>query len=68
MSDKSANLFEAYIASGRRSMNAFQFAEYVKTDREMIKSVKFVPPSIGSEGFGRFDVELSSKHYEVVFD
>ncbi|WP_017903571.1 hypothetical protein [Pseudomonas asplenii] len=68
MSDKNVNLFEAYLVNGRRSMTASQFADFVKTDRDEIKKVRFVPPVIGSEGFGRFDVELNSKHFEVAFD
>lgn len=68
MPDKNVNLFEAYLSTGRKSMTATQFADFVKTDRDEIKKVRFVPPTIGSDGFGRFDVELNSKHYEVAFD
>ncbi|CAB5577642.1 Uncharacterised protein [Pseudomonas putida] len=68
MSARNTNLFEAYISSSKRSLTADQFIDLARRDRDEIKSVKFVPPKIGSEGFGRFDVELSSTSYEVAFD
>lgn len=68
MSDKPVNIFDAYIVNGRKSMTASQFAQLAKSDRDEIKSVRFVTPTVGSNGFGHFDVELNSKAYEVAFD
>jgi len=68
MNSKPVNIFDAYLSPGRKSLSAEQFIELARKDRDDIKSVKFVPPRIGSDGFGRFDVDISSSSYEVAFE
>ncbi|MBJ2254592.1 hypothetical protein JFT59_25715 [Pseudomonas sp. MF6784] len=68
MRSNRGNIFDAYLISGRKSVSAEEYIDIIRSDRDDVKSAKFVPPKIGSEGFGRFDIELTSSTYEVCLD
>lgn len=43
--------------------------QYLKERREeKVSRAKFVPPAIGSSGFGHFEADLARPRYEVVLD
>lgn len=65
MRSNRGNIFDAYLISGKKSVSADEYIDLIRNDRDEVKSAKFIPPKIGSEGFGRFEVELSSTTYEV---
>lgn len=59
------DILEGIIAARIQELNAEQYMQFVEDHRGNIKSVKFVPPRIGSASFGRFEVETDIPHYEV---
>ncbi|MCJ1952427.1 hypothetical protein MUB13_26585 [Pseudomonas aeruginosa] len=67
MNAKEKFTFDA-IPTNRRSFTAEEFVHLSKKERDDIKSVRFIPPKIGSEGFGSFDVELGTAWFEVCLD
>lgn len=44
--------------SFRKVMEPEEFIEFVRTKRHLLKKSKFIPPRIGSSGFGKFLVEI----------
>lgn len=62
-----AAIYDAYRSTSRK-LSPEGFMELSAKDRDEIKRVRFVPPKIGSHGFGHFEVETSSPHFEVSID
>lgn len=58
---------DAVLAARIREMSAEQFVQFSEAHAVEIKNVRFVPPKIGSDGFGVFEVETRTPHYEVCF-
>ena len=56
---------DAVLAARVREMSAEQFVQFSETHAFEIKNVRFVPPKLGSRGFGFFEVETKTPHYEV---
>lgn len=59
------DILEGIIAARIQELTADQYVRFSHEHPDNIKSVRFVPPRIGSAGFGRFRVETETPHYEV---
>ncbi len=58
------NTYSTSLISSRR-MSPGDFLKERRAGKAL--EAKFVPPKIGSKGFGKFEVKLSTPHYEVSF-
>lgn len=56
---------EGVLAPRLREMTPEQFMRFSESHADEIRGVRFVPPSIGSKGFGTFEVETKTPYYEV---
>lgn len=64
-SKRAYNNLEALSVSRVRELSAEQFVKFSEERGMEIKHVSFVPPKLGSAGFGFFKVETKTPHYEV---
>ncbi|MBA1179564.1 hypothetical protein G7008_03520 [Pseudomonas psychrotolerans] len=67
MTAHNAAVYDAYRAPTRK-VSAEHFVEMTARSRDEIKRVRFVPPKIGSRGFGHFEVETGTPHFEVTIE
>ncbi|KAF0844355.1 hypothetical protein FNL37_1799 [Methylovorus glucosotrophus] len=54
-----------FTARTSKTLSPAEYITFSANSRNQIKRVKFVAPKLGSEGFGKFEVELSSPVYEM---
>ncbi|QMV65190.1 hypothetical protein VUJ49_09085 [Pseudomonas berkeleyensis] len=59
------DVLEAVLVTHVRQMSPEQYLEFTESHSDEVKNVRFVPPRIGSEGFGVFEVETRTPQYEV---
>lgn len=50
----------AYMPVTRESLEPSEFIAMSESEKKNIKKARFVPPKIGREGYGSFDVEYIS--------
>lgn len=44
-------------------LTAADYLNYVKANSEQVKRVRFIAPTIGGNGFGKFEVDLNNPIY-----
>lgn len=57
--------FDAFSTSSTRRLSAEEFLQFASTSADNIKKSRFVPPKVGDQGFGFFEVETKTRHFEV---
>lgn len=59
-------VFDALKTPNIRRLSAEDYLQLSSTSVDDIKKARFIPPKIGEQGFGFFEVETRTKHFEVV--
>jgi len=57
-------LYETYLIS-KRKLSAAEYLLKIEKNPERVREAQFVPPKIGSDSFGHFEVNLNKPIYEV---
>lgn len=58
-------VFDAFLKPNIQQLSAEDFLQMSGRSADEIKKARFVPPKIGEQGFGFFEVETRSKRFEV---